>query len=351
MPITLFIMCIAVLVAYAASLPGTLLLLRGVSLLSDAISHAVLLGIAVMFLIVQSLTSVWLFIGATVAGLATVVLTEAVVQSQRLRYDAAIGIIFPVFFSVGILLISLYARNVHLDIDMVVLGEIAFAPFYRFTLFGYDLGPFALWSGGIMSIINTAFVVLLFKELKVTLFDPNFAHVIRLRPRLLYYLLMTITSITAVGSFEIVGSIVVVALMITPAATAYLLVDTFGSLLIGSSCISMLSAVIGYGAARIADVSIAGAIASVTGVIFICVLLCAPRKGLVARFWNTYMARKQLSHKLIYAYLRDCPQCTATKQAIATALQWNTRFVESVIADGVHSDALSVSNGRVTLRR
>lgn len=347
--ITATIILITVIVAYAASLPGTLLFLRGVSLLSDAISHAVLLGIAVMFLIVQSLNSVWLFIGATIAGVATVVATESLMQTQRIKHDAAIGIVFPCFFSIGILLISLYARNVHLDTDMVILGEVAFAPFYRLTIGGYDLGAHALWSGGIISIINTMFILLCFKELKATLFDDGFSSVVGLRPRLLYYVLMTLTSVTAVGAFEIVGSVVVVALMITPAATAYLLVHRFEQLLVASPVISICSAVGGYAMARALDVSIAGSIAAVAGMIFLGVLLGAPDTGLIARWFHKKRSRRQLAQRILQAYLRQQTDYAAKQHVIARDLEWSSSFVDTIITESVEDNTCTRFEDRVKL--
>ncbi len=347
--ITAAIVLITVVVAYAASLPGALLFLRGVSLLSDAISHAVLLGIAVMFLLVQSLTSVWLFVGATIAGVATVVATESLMQTQRIKHDAAIGIVFPCFFSIGILLISLYARNVHLDTDMVILGEVAFAPFYRFTLFGYDLGPHALWSAGIISAINTGCIVLFFKELKTILFDTGFSSVMHMRPRLLYYALMTLTSVTAVGAFEIVGSVVVVALMITPAAAAYLMVRRFDQLLVVAPAISILSAIGGYAMARALDVSIAGSIATVAGVIFLAVLLGAPHTGLVARWSHRRTSRRKLAQRILQAYLRQQPDCAAKQKTISKDLNWDSGFIETVVAESVDQQMCTRFEDRVKL--
>src|SRR5260221_5607357 len=139
------IVMIAILAAVTCCLPGVFLVLRGVAMMSDAISHAILLGIVVMFLLVQSLTSPLLIVGASLSGILTVLCTEMIIKSKRLKQDAAIGLVFPLFFSVGVILVSQCARNVHLDTDMVLLGELAFAPFNRLVLQGIDCGPSALW--------------------------------------------------------------------------------------------------------------------------------------------------------------------------------------------------------------
>lgn len=264
---------IAILTAITCALPGVFLVLRGVAMMSDAISHAILLGIAVMFLIVKQLDSPLLIFGAAAAGILTVVCTEMIIKSKRLKQDAAIGLIFPFFFSVGVILISQYARNVHLDIDMVLLGELAFAPFNRMIIAGMDCGPYALWVVGATFLINGAFIGLFYKELVLTTFDATLATMSGFSPAILYYGLMVITSITAVATFDIVGSIMVVALMITTPATAYLVAKKVDYMILLSLVFASLSAVFGYFFASWADVSIAGSIACMTGIFFVLALL------------------------------------------------------------------------------
>lgn len=263
------IIAIAIVTAITCCLPGVFLVLRGVAMMSDAISHAILLGIVIMFLIVQKLDSPLLLIGATFAGIAIVLCTEKIIRSKRLKQDAAIGLIFPLFFSVGVILVSQYARNVHLDIDMVLLGELAFAPFNRFVMAGIDCGPYALWVAGAALLINLLFIRIFYKELVLTTFDATLATLAGFSPAVFYYALMLITSITAVATFDAVGSIMVVALMITPAATAYLLARRIDQMVVMSVVCASFSAIFGYIFASLSDVSIAGSIASMTGVFFI----------------------------------------------------------------------------------
>lgn len=267
------IVVIAILAAVTCCLPGVFLVLRGVAMMSDAISHAILLGIVVMFLIIKNLTSPLLIIGASCAGVLTVFCTEIIIKSKRLKQDAAIGLVFPLFFSVGVILVSQYARNVHLDTDMVLLGELAFAPFNRLFMGGVDCGPYALWIMGAALFVNIVFIALFYKELLITTFDPTLATMSGFCPALFYYALMIITSITTVATFDAVGSIMVVALMITPPATAYLLTHCVSDLILLSVLLAALSAIFGYAAASYADVSIAGSIASMTGVFFLMALL------------------------------------------------------------------------------
>ncbi len=270
------IITIAILAAVTCCLPGLFLVLRGVAMMSDAISHAILLGIVVMFLCVQSLTSPLLIVGAALTGVLTVLCTEMIIKSKRLKQDAAIGLVFPLFFSVGVILVSQCARNVHLDTDMVLLGELAFAPFNRFMVNGMDCGPRALWVMGIALIINIVFVRLFYKELVITTFDATLATMTGFSPALFYYLLMIVTSITTVATFDAVGAIMVVALMITPPSSAYLLTQRVSDMLFLTVIFAVLSAILGYIFASYADVSIAGSIASMTGVFFIGALISRP---------------------------------------------------------------------------
>ena len=273
MSIELQIILIACLTSIACILPGVFLVLRGVALMSDAISHAILLGIALMFLFVKNLHSPLLIVGASLAGIATVFLTELLINTKRLKKDAAIGLVFPLFFSIGVILISKFARNVHLDLDMVLLGELAFAPFNRLMINGIDCGPYALWVMSGITLINALFVSLFYKELKLITFDPVLARSLGFSPVLIYYALMTLTSITAVGAFDIVGSLVVVALMITPAATAYLLTNQLHTMIGLSLGVGIASSIFGYVLATVLDASIAGSIATMTGVLFLGALL------------------------------------------------------------------------------
>jgi manganese/zinc/iron transport system permease protein len=164
------IQAIAVVVAAACALPGVFLVLRRTAMMSDAISHTVLLGIVLAYFLVQDLTSPLLIVGAAATGLLTVWLVELLSGTRLVKEDAAIGLVFPALFSLAVILISRYARGVHLDVDMVLLGELAFAPFDRLLLFGFDL-PRALVVMGVILIINLSFILLFYKELKLATAD------------------------------------------------------------------------------------------------------------------------------------------------------------------------------------
>lgn len=279
---SLEIVALAMIVAAACALPGVFLVLRRVSLMSDAISHSILPGIVVGFFLTGDLTNPLVLVGAALSGVLAVVLTETLLRTDRVDKDAAIGLVFPVLFSIGVILITKFASGVHLDTDAVLLGELAFAPFHRATYFGLNL-PVGIWVMGGILLLNLVAILLFYKELKLATFDAGLAAALGLSPALLHYGLMTLVSITAVGAFDHVGSILVVALMIAPPATAYLLTDSLGRMLIYSVLIGAASALAGYAAASWIDTSIAGAMATTTGVLFVAALLFAPERGLVAR--------------------------------------------------------------------
>jgi len=276
------ILAIAVVTAAGCALVGVFLMLRGLAMLSDAISHAILPGIVIAFFVVGDLSSPWLVIAATLTGVLTVALVESLHRTGRLREDAAMGLVFPAMFSLGIVLITRYAGNVHLDVDAVLLGELAFAPFDRFVIGGQDLGPRHLWLMGGIALLNLLAVTVFFKELKVATFDPGLAASLGLAPGLVHYGLMTLVSVTAVGAFDAVGLVLVVALMIGPPAAAYLLTDRLNRLLVLSVALGALAAALGYGLAVLVDGSIAGGMAVGTGFVFTVVFFFAPVRGLLA---------------------------------------------------------------------
>lgn len=275
------IQLIAVIVAVSCALPGAFLVLRKMSMMSDSITHTLLLGIVLAFFGTHDLSSPMLIAGAALMGVATVWLTELLSRTRLLAEDAAIGIVFPLLFSIAIILITRYAGSVHLDTDSVLLGELAFAPFDRMVVWGVDIGAKAIYTTGVLLLINLTAIILFFKELKVATFDPMLAAVLGFSPALIHYGLMTLVSLTAVGAFQAVGSVLVVAFMIGPPVTAYLLTDDLKRMLILSGVIAAFNGILGYQAAALLDVSIAGSMATVTGLLFLLVFVFAPRRGFI----------------------------------------------------------------------
>lgn len=276
------IMIIAIVTAIACALPGVFLVLRKMSMAADSVTHSILLGIVLAFFITQDLNSPLLIIGATIVGVVTMWLSELIYRTRLVGEDASIGLVFPLLFSIAIILIARYAGSVHLDTDSVLLGELAFTPFERLKVFGIDIGPKAMYVSLVLLLINALMIFLFFKELKVTTFDPTFAIMVGVSPVLLQYGLMTLVSLTTVGAFQAVGSVLVVAFMIGPPATMYLLTENLKTMVIGSGVIAAINATIGFIIAYILDVSIAGSMATITGLMFLVVFLFSPKHGFIS---------------------------------------------------------------------
>ena len=289
------IQLIAAIVAIACAIPGVFLVLRKMALISDAISHSILPGVVVGFFITQDLNSPLLILLAALTGVITVVLVEAIQKTGLVKEDTAIGLVFPALFSIGVILIAKNANDVHLDVDAVLLGELAFAPFDRFLISGMDLGPKSLWVMGTILICTVILLFLFFKEIKVSTFDAGLSSALGISPIIMHYGLMSISSVTVVGAFDAVGAILVVALMIAPAATAYLLTSDLKKMLLLSILFGVSSAIGGYWMAHWLDASISGSMTTVLGLVFLAVYLFAPRKGLIAVLYRQKQQRTEVS--------------------------------------------------------
>ncbi|MEP2936666.1 MAG: metal ABC transporter permease [Gilvibacter sp.] len=289
------IQLIASLVAIACAIPGVFLVLRKMALISDAISHSILPGIVIGFFITHDLSSPLLIFLAALTGVITVVLVEFIQKTGLVKEDTAIGLVFPAMFSIGVLMIAKNASDVHMDVDAVLLGELAFAPFERFAWAGVDMGPKSLWVIGIILIVTLVLLIAFFKELKISTFDVGLSSALGFSPVVLHYGLMSVSSVTVVGAFDAVGAILVVALMITPAATSYLLTNNLKKMLVLSVIFGVFSAIAGYWLAHILDASIAGSITAVLMLLFLGVYLFAPSKGLIAVMYRQKQQRIEVS--------------------------------------------------------
>lgn len=348
------IQLIAIMVAVACALPGVFLILRRLALLSDAISHAILLGIVLGFFLVQDLASPVLVLAATATGVLTVALVEVLSSSRLVKTDAAIGLVFPLLFSVGIILISRYAGGVHLDTDAVLLGELAFAPFNRLELFGVDIGPKSLWVMGGILLLNLIFILIFYKELKLATFDAALAASLGFSPVLIHYALMTLVSVTAVGAFDAVGSILVVAIMIAPPATAYLLTDKLSRMLLLSAAIAAAAAVSGYWVAHALDTSIAGSIATMTGVLFLLAYLLAPGRGLIAGARRRLRQRWDFAQAMLAIHLfthESLPEAETECRVdhLQDHLRWEQQFADRVVARAVRQEIVTQTGAMLNL--
>ena len=301
------IQLIAVFISLACAIPGTFLVLRRMSMMSDSITHTILLGIVLAFFITHDLGSPLLIIGAALMGVFTVWLTELLSKARLVGEDSAIGLVYPLLFSVAIILISRFAQHIHIDTNTVLLGELAFAPFDRLILFGTDVGARFIYTSGLMLAVNVVLVLLFFKELKIVSFDPVAASVLGISLPLFHYGLMTIVSMTTVVAFEAVGAILVVAFMIGPPSAAYLLTKTLKGMLFYSSLFAVVSALAGFRAALILDVSIAGSMAVAVGLVFTLVFIFAPDEGLMTSLLKKSQQRRHFDELALLYHLSKHP--------------------------------------------
>lgn len=280
----IYIIMTSTLIAISCGILGCFLILRKMAMVGDAISHAVLPGIVLAFLLSGSRDSVWMILGAGLLGIFTTFLIEFFHKKARLQTDAAIGVTFTSLFALGIILISVFAGQVDLDQDCVLYGEIAYVPIDLWiTEGGKNFGPRALWIASLMLVLNVLFVRVGFKQLYLTTFDPAFAATVGISVTLWNYLLMGAVSMTTVASFDSVGAILVVALMVAPPATAYLLTDKFKYMILITVIIAFIISALGYYLAVALDGSIAGAIVSIAGILFAIAFLFSPSQGLISK--------------------------------------------------------------------
>lgn len=282
------------LVSAACSLLGPFLILRKMSMMIDSITHTILLGIVIAFFITKDLTSPLLIVGAGLVGILTVFLTELINQKTTLHEDASIGLVFPFLFSIAIIIISKFLRGVHLCIDSVLVGEVAFSVIPRIEFFGYE-GSKVIFVMAVIFLIDLIFIGVFFKELKISTFDKNLSLISGFAPAVIYYALMSLVSITTVGAFNAVGSILVISYMVVPSACAYLLTHDLKKMIVVSVFVGVLSSVLGFYCAYIYDLSIAGTIAVVNGIIFFLVFIFEPRNGIIRKIVNESRKRTEFA--------------------------------------------------------
>lgn len=347
MSFQLTIILTGVLVAMSCALVGSFLVLRKLSLVGDAISHTVLLGLVLGALLTGAVTGLPTLVGATLVGLLTVALVELLARTGLVKEDAAIGLVFPALFALGVVLVTRYAGNVHLDVEHVLYGEIAYAPFDRVVLGGVDVGARALWTLGGIALLDLLFVLALYKELKLATFDPALAAALGLAPAPLHYALMGMVSLTTVGAFDAVGAILVVAFLIVPPATAYLLTQRLATMLALAALSGALSAVLGYGLARALDASIAGSMATMTGALLALAFLLSPRHGLIVQALRRGRQRREFAVDLLLSHLLRAER--ETPEELRAEFRWSSRQASRVIGEATRRGLVRAEGGRLRL--
>lgn len=267
-----YVILTASLVAINCALMGSFLIMRKMVMIGDAISHAVLPGIFIAYLVSGSAASLPILIGASVSGIVASILIEWFTKKVRLQSDASIGISYTFLFALGVILISKYGQNVDLDQQCVLYGELEYV-----SLSLNSIGSIMIPHQAI--ILSTVFFLLLivvlvgYKGLVISTFDPSFALSSGVAVTFWHYMLMSGVSLTTVVSFESVGAILVISFLAGPPAIAYLLTTKMKHLLVLSALVGIICSILGYYLAKYLDVSVAGSISMVIGGLFFLVFI------------------------------------------------------------------------------
>lgn len=269
---TLAIALTAIFTAISCAVLGAFLVLRKMTMVGDAISHAVLPGIAIAYLLSQSRASLPMFLGAALVGVFATVIIEILSKKWKVQSDASIGMTFTTLFALGVVLITFWSDKVDLDQECVLYGEIAFVPFNTWSLAGQSMGPIALWSSGILLLIVLIYTFTGYKGLLMSSFNEDYAAVLGIGVGAWNLSLMSMVSVATVISFESVGAILVVALLVAPAATAYLISQKLKPMILLAALFGLSGSLLGYLISARFDTSIAGGIATMLGVQFALIL-------------------------------------------------------------------------------
>lgn len=291
MELDTWIVVTAALAAMACALPGVFLVLRRMSMMGDAISHAVLPGLAGAFLFTGMRTSGVMFVGAVAVAIAATLLIHAVHRWGNVESGAAMGVVFSALFAFGLVMLhqASHTQRIDLDPDCVLYGSLEMTVLDTWRVLGFDVPRAAVVLGGAL-LLNAAVVAVLFKELRLSSFDAGLAKALGFRPGLLHVLLMVVVAMTTVAAFEAIGSILVIAMLIVPAATALLLVHRLAWVIAVSLLFAAVAAGLGHVAAigvppmfGFVDTTTAGSMATVSGVLFAVVLVASAAARSLAR--------------------------------------------------------------------
>ncbi|MFG0262574.1 MAG: metal ABC transporter permease [Novipirellula sp. JB048] len=334
-----WIIAAGILGAVAAALLGNFLVLRRMSMLGDAISHAILPGLAAAFFLSGTRSSFPMFLGAVIAGVMTALFTQWIRGIGKVDEGASMGVVFTSLFALGLLMIVQAADHVDLDPGCVLYGAIELTPLDRVLVAGFEI-PRAVLTLGAVAILNALFVLVFYKELKLSSFDPALSTTSGFNANLMHYLLMVLVAITAVASFESVGNILVVAMFVVPPATAFMLTDRLPVMIVLSVILAALAAVLGHLSAvsvpawfGYRSTTTAGMMAVTTGVFLLIAVGFSPRHGVLIKWARQRWLSLQILTDDVVALLyrreeRDRPR-TASIAELAhdlLAAPWSLRL-------------------------
>lgn len=271
-------------VTSACGMLGSFIVWRRMALVGDAISHSVLPGIVIAFLLTQSRNTLPMFLGALAAGVLTTVMIEFIHTRSRVKTDASLGIVFTTLFAIGVLLVSIYGENVDLDTDCVLYGEIEYVGEDTQIASGPLAGaPLQVVRMGAVALSVLLLMGLFYKQLLVSSFDPGLARSMGVSPAAVHHGLMILLSIAVVSAFEAVGAVLVISMLIFPATTASMLSDRMPVVMGLTALIAAVSSFFGMHLALWLDVSTAGAMSVVVSMLFGLAWFFSPRRGLLSQ--------------------------------------------------------------------
>jgi ABC-type Mn2+/Zn2+ transport system permease subunit len=307
---------------------GCYLVLRRMSLLGDAISHAVLPGIVLGYFYSHSVVGWPIFLGAVAVGVLTAALTQGISSLGRVSEDASMGVVFTSLFALGVVLINtLNMRSAHIDADCLLYGEISYASTDVVRVLGWEV-PRTLLTLVPMLALVLLFVVVLWKELKIVAFDPALAAAMGFRVALVHYLLMGMVAGVSVASFEAVGSILVVAMLIVPAAAAAQMTDRLKWMIAWAVAIGAVSAIFGYLAAAATGTSVAGMMAAAAGGQFALAVFLSPKQGLVTRWLRNLSLAVRIAAEDVVGRLYRGEEAGARSQVSGVRSQESSGFIQ-----------------------
>ncbi|MBO0601896.1 metal ABC transporter permease [Sporosarcina sp. E16_3] len=261
----------SVMVGIISGVIGCFIILRGMALMGDAISHAVLPGVALSFML-----GINFFIGAVVTGILTAVGIGYITQNSRVKNDSSIGIMFTAAFAVGIILITFLKSSS--DLYHILFGNVL------------AVRPSDMWMTLIIGLVVLVSVYLFYKELLVSSFDPIMAEAYGLPNKMIHYFLMTLLTLVTVASLQTVGIILVVAMLITPASTAYLLTNRLSIMIFLAMLFGAISAIVGLYLSFTFNLASGATIVLVATALFILTFIFSPKQGVL---WRSMKVRKQ----------------------------------------------------------
>ncbi len=284
----------------------------------------------------------------------TVALVEMLTKSGRVKEDTAIGVVFPALFALGVFVVTRYLSDVHLDADAVLLGELDLAPLYTLSFGGRNLGPQAAWVLGGLTLVNGLSLLVFYKELKLSTFDPGLAAALGFAPGVLHYGLMACVAVTTVGAFNAVGAIMTVALLIVPPVTASLLTRRLPQMIALSLLVGVAAALSGSWLALLWSVQTSGMIATTLGVLFGITLLLAPQQGVIAQALRRRRQRQRFATEMLLVHLATHEGTAAQAEESTPAhleqeLRWQPEAVRGTIARAADAGLIAHQDGNLEL--